>query len=41
MHGDSIVTVSPRKMSDCSAIMNNDVETRESQLYPAVYCGFD
>jgi len=33
MHDDSIVTISTRRMSDCSAIMNNGVKTRESQLY--------
>jgi len=29
----SIATISARQMSDCSAMMNNGVKTRESQLY--------
>jgi len=30
---DSIVTTSPRQVSDCSAIVNNGVKTRQFQLY--------
>jgi len=36
MHSDSIVTISPTQTSDCPAIMNNGVKTREIKLYH--YC---